>query len=85
MNENQAYGDTIYRQRLNTWYKAGDKVRVGPSYRGNDEYAHDGCEGSYTVVSKMESAGDYKLIKGDRFYGEDEYDLMVNAPRMVRR
>lgn len=84
MKESEAYGNSTYAQRIRTWYNPGDKVTLGPAYRGNGEYIHDGYSGPFTVVKKMDSAGDYKVIRGDELYDGD-WDVMINASRMTRR
>lgn len=82
MTEKEAYGNRSYYQRVSTWYQTGDKVIVGPAYRGNGEYVSDGYTGPYTVVCKLDSAGDYKVCRGDMV---DDWDLIVNASRLTPR
>ncbi len=84
MTEAEAYPNRSYQQRVATWYQAGDRVTVGPAYRGNGEYISDGYSGPYTVVKKIDSASDYKIIRGDVLDGAD-WDLIVNASRLTRR
>jgi len=85
MTEEEAYGSRTYCQRVNTWYKAGDKVTIGPAFRMGGQYTSDGCEGNYTVFHKLDSMGDYILIRGDEVIEGEEGDLMVHASRMTRR
>jgi hypothetical protein len=82
MTEKEAYDDFNYSRRIARWYKPGDKVKVGPAYRENNNYVADGHEGNYTVVEVMDSGGDCKVTKGDVI---DEWDLMINAGRLTPR
>lgn len=82
MIETEAYPDRPYCHRINTWYVAGDKVTVGPAYRGNGEYVSDGHCGPFTVVERLGAARDYKVCRGDVV---GPWDLIINASRLTRR
>lgn len=81
MTEKEAYGDFDYPRRISRWYNPGDKVRVGPAYRGDNIYMADGHEGNYTVVGILSNTS-YELAKGDTV---DECDLVVSNSRMIPR
>lgn len=82
MTEEEAYGNMNLNRRISTWYRTGDKVTVGPVYHGNGEYVSDGYVGPYTVVKKLDAAGDYKVCRGDTV---DDWDLIINASRLTPR
>lgn len=81
MNEKEAYGNRDYSERVWTSYNVGDKVTVGPAYRGNGNYQSDGFSGPFTVVKVLDTQ-DYKVCRGDAVA---PYDLIINASRLTPR
>lgn len=79
MTENEAYPGRPYETRCLTAYAPGDVVTVGPAYRMGGSYVHDGCEGTYYVLSRIGDSPDYKLARNPG----DSWDVIVYASRLT--
>ena len=76
MTNQEAYGDRTYKKRLNTIYKVGDRVHVGPCYVGQDSknqefYTNDAIIGEWIVIEVYPPVVtnsdyyDYRLVRGN--------------------
>lgn len=87
MNNQEAYGNKTYEERLLQKFYPGDLVRVGPRYDGNGHYVADNGTGQVARVvrelppSKYGTSRDYKLMSVN-YSDEIEYDV-CNVTRLI--
>ena len=79
MTEIEAYPcGRDYETRSGAEYSVGERVVVGPAYRGGNNYAPDNCSGEFYITRDL-SDGDYEI---SRNLGGD-YDFIVHVSRIT--
>ena len=83
MNELEAYPSGLTdSQRSTAVYKHGDRVHLGPGYRGNGLWVNEPGQGDYYVVRPLISDGhnDYYLC---RYSPDGQWDYICHASRLT--
>ena len=65
-------------ERARTTYESGDRVHIGPGYRGNGQWVNESGQGEYYILRRMDVGADYYLAR-ER---DGEWEYICHASRL---